>query len=91
VLNKQPTTCSLHESLADWRQVMSTHMFDIKIDSLPFVLTCHIIPDLSIASLFGIQVLTEAGCEVTFNNKFCTVQYNDTIILQGKKDVSTDL
>ncbi len=52
---------------------MSTHMCDIKIDGLPFVLTNHNIPDLSIASLFGIRVLTEAGCEVTFDNKFCTV------------------
>ena len=80
MLNKQPTTCSLHESLADRRQVMSTHMFDIKIDSLPFVFTCHIIPDLSIVSLFGIRVLTEAGCEVTFDKKFFTVRYNGTII-----------
>jgi hypothetical protein len=70
---------------------MSTQMCDIKIDGLPFVLTGHIMPDLSTASLFGICVLTEAGCEAAFDNKCCTVQYNNTIILQGKKNLSTDL
>jgi hypothetical protein len=53
---------------------MSTHMWDIKIDGLPFVLTGHIISDLSIASLFGICIFfTEVGCEVTFDNKCCMV------------------
>ena len=91
VLNKQPTTCPLRVYLADGRQTMSTHMCDVKIDGLPFVLTGHIIPDLSIVSLFGIRLLTEAGCTITFDKKFCTVRYNSTIILQGKKDVATDL
>ncbi len=84
VLNKQPTTCPLRVYLADGRQTMSTHMCDVKIDGLPFVLTGHIIPDLSIVSLFGIRLLTEAGCTITFDKKFCSVQYNGTIILQGK-------
>jgi hypothetical protein len=48
-------------ALADGRQVLSTHECNIHIDGLPTVLTSHIIPDLSIASLFGIQVLTDAG------------------------------
>jgi hypothetical protein len=91
VLIKQPQTCPLCVYLVDGRQVMSTHMCDIKFDGLPFVLTRHIIPDLSIASLFGIRVLNEAGCTITFDKKFCTVRYNSTIILQGKKDVATDL
>ncbi len=43
----------LNVSLVDGCQVMSTHMCDIHIMGLPFVLTGHIIPDLSIASLFG--------------------------------------
>jgi len=65
VINKRPTTHPLKVALADGRIVVSTHMCDIKIDGLPTVLTGHIIPDLSIASLFGIRVLTEAGCTVT--------------------------
>ncbi len=66
VVNKQPMTRPLRVSLTDGRQVMSTHICEIHIKGLPFVLPGHIIPDLSIASLFGIRVLTEAGCEVTF-------------------------
>jgi hypothetical protein len=70
---------------------MSTHMCDIVIFGLPFVLTGHIIPDLSIASLFGIWVLTEAGCNVTFDKHSCTVRYNGNVILTSKKDPVTDL
>jgi hypothetical protein len=51
-INKHLTTLPLKVSLADGHQVMSTHMFHIKTDGLPLVLTGHIIPDLSIASLF---------------------------------------
>jgi hypothetical protein len=88
VINKRRTTRPL--KVNGW-QVMSTHMWDIHINGLLFVLTGHIIPDLSIATLFGIRVLTEAGCNVTFDKHKCTVQYNGKIILSGDKDPSTDL
>ncbi len=61
VINKRRTTRPLKLTLADCLQVVSTHMCNIHIDSLPFVLMGHIIPDLSIALLFGIRVLTEVG------------------------------
>jgi hypothetical protein len=61
MINKQCTTYPLKVALAYGRQVMSTHMCNIKIDSLLFALTGHIIPNLSIALLFGIWVLTEVG------------------------------
>ena len=91
VRNKRPTTWPLKVALADGRIVTSTHMCDITIDGLPVMLTGHIIPDLSIALLFGIRVLTEAGCNVTFTRKECIVQYNGKIILRGAKDPTTDL
>ena len=91
VVNKRPTTHPLKVALADGRIVMSTHMCDIKIDGLPTVLTGHVIPDLSIASLFYICVLTEAGCTVTFDKTNCIVRYNGSIILRGAKDPATDL
>jgi hypothetical protein len=67
IINKCRTTCPLKVTFADGRQVASTHMCDIHIACLPFVLTGHIILDLSITLLFGIRVLTEVGCGVTFN------------------------
>ena len=73
VVNKRPTPLPLKVALADGRHVMSTHICDIAIDGLPTVLTGHIIPNLSIASLFGIRVLTEAGCNVTFTKGECVV------------------
>ncbi len=63
---------------------MSTHMCDIQINGLLVTLTGHIIPDLSIALLFGIQILTEAGCDVTFTKGDCIVRYNGKIILRGE-------
>jgi hypothetical protein len=54
-------------------------------------LTGHIIPDLSIASLFGIRVLTDVGCTVTFDIDKCAVNFNGNKILRGYKDETTDL
>jgi hypothetical protein len=57
----------------------------------PFILTGHTNLDLSIALLFGIQVLMEVGCNITFDKHKCTVRYNGKVILIGDKDPSTDL
>jgi hypothetical protein len=91
VHNEQKTMCPLKVALADGRWVMSTHMCDIIIPGLPTTLIRHIVPELSIASLFGICVLTEAGCTMKFNNKKCVVRYKEKTILIGMKDPVTDL
>jgi hypothetical protein len=91
VINKRPMMRPLKVLLADGRQVMSTYMCDIRINGLLVVLTGHIIPDLSIASLFRIRVLTEAGCKVTFTHDEYVLHYNNKIILWGEKNPSTDL
>jgi hypothetical protein len=64
VINKHKMTQLLKIALANGRQVMSTHMCDIYIEGLPTTLLEHIFPNLSIASLFGIRALTDAGCNV---------------------------
>ena len=89
--NKRKTTCSLKVALADGWRAMSTHMCDIIIPGLPTTLVGHIVPELSIASLFGICVLTEAGCTVKFYIEKCAVKYNGKIILTGMKDPATFL
>jgi hypothetical protein len=91
VINKRLTMQPLQVALADGCQVMSTHMCDIQIDGLPVTLMGHIIPNLSIALLFGIRILTEVGCDVTFTKGDCIVTYNGKVILRGEKDPSTDL
>jgi hypothetical protein len=91
VLNKQKTTCPLKVALADGHRVLSMHMCDTVIPGLPTTLVGHIIPELSIPSLFGIRVLTEVGCTVKFDNKKCVVKYNGKTILVGIKDPTTDL
>jgi hypothetical protein len=91
VHNKRKTTCPLKVALADGCRVMSTHMCDIVIPGLPTTLIGHIVPELSITSLFGIRVLTEAGCMIKFDNKKCVVRYHGKISLIGMKDPTTDL
>jgi hypothetical protein len=59
VNNRRPTTRPLKVALADGRIVTSTHMCDILIEGLPTILMGHIIPDLLIASLFGIRVIIQ--------------------------------
>ena len=66
-------------------------MCDINIPGIPTTLMGHIIPNLSIASLFGIRVLTQVGCDVTFTKHEYIVRYKDKIILQGEKDPTMDL
>jgi hypothetical protein len=55
------------------------------------VLVGHVVPKLSIASLIGIRVLCDAGCEVVFTKTNCDVWYKGKVTLSGTKDPSTDL
>jgi hypothetical protein len=81
VIIKRVTTNPLTVSLANGHQVLLTHMCDIYIESLPFPLTWHNISDLSIASIFGIHVLTKVGCKDTFSKTTRVVKYNGNIIV----------
>jgi hypothetical protein len=91
VKNIWPATKQLTINLPDGSQVKSTHLCNITIPGLPIVLTGHIVPRLSIASLIGIHVLCKAGCKVVFTKNFCSVIYNNKVILQGTKDPSTNV
>jgi hypothetical protein len=91
VENKRPATKPLTINLPDGRQVKSTHICDINILGLPTTLMGHIVPNLAIASLFGIRVSCKAGCTVTFNDSKSDVYFKDKLILRGYKGPSTDL
>jgi hypothetical protein len=78
-------------SLPDGSKVTSTHICDINIQGLPTVLTGHIVPGITMASLIGIRTLCKAGCKVVFDDKKCEVFYKNNIILRGYKDPTTDL
>jgi len=55
------------------------------------VLVGHVVPKLSIASLIGIRVLCDTGCEVVFTKTNCDIWYKGKVILSGTKEPSTDL
>ena len=89
--NVRPAVDPLTINLPDGGVVKSTHVCDIVIPGLPTILTGHIVPGLSMASLMGIRVLCKAGCVVTFTDSKCEVRFNNKLILVGTKDQSTDL
>ncbi len=78
-------------SLPDGSKVTSSHVCDINIPGLPTVLTGHVVPGITMASLIGIRILCKAGCKVVFDDEKCKVFYKNNIILRGYKDPTTDL
>jgi hypothetical protein len=89
--NIRPATEPLTINLPNGDIVHSTHICDISIPGLPMILTGHIVPGLSMASLMGIRVLCKAGCKVIFTDTKCKVRFNNKIILNGIKDPTIDL
>jgi hypothetical protein len=81
VPNLQIAMYPLTVNLSDGRQVRSTHTCDVVVPGLPKPLTGHVIPDLAMASLFGIRPLCNAGCVVVFHNDRVEVRYKGKIIL----------
>jgi hypothetical protein len=89
--NIRPATDPLTINLPNGNIVNSTHICDISIPGLLMILTGHIVPGLSMASLMGIRVLCKAGCKVIFTDTKCKVRFKNKIILNGIKDPTTDL
>jgi hypothetical protein len=67
--------------MPDSRKMKSTHICDITIPGLPYVLAGHIVPHLTVAYLMGIRPLCSAGCTVTFDRDKCDVIYNENVLL----------
>jgi hypothetical protein len=89
--NVRPATQPLTINLPDGTMVKSTHICDLEIPGLPHVLEGHIVPELTVASLVGIQILCKLGCTVVFTDTACYVFYQEKLVLTGYKDPSTDL
>ena len=64
--NIRPVLDPLTINLPNSKIVHSMHICDISIPGLPMILTGHIVPCLSMASLMGIHILCKAGCKVFF-------------------------
>ena len=90
-LNKRRTSSPISVTLPDGRKIVSSHICDVRIPGLPTILTGHIMPDMTTASLFGIHILCKAGCKVVFDDDKCQVFYNENVILTGFKDQVSDL
>ena len=89
--NKHVSVKPLAINSPDGKQVQSIHMCDIVIPGLLTMLTGHIVPLLTVASLIGIRPLCKAGCKVLFDNEKYEVIFNNKVILTGYKDASSAL
>ncbi len=89
--NVRPATNPLNINLLDGTMVKSTHVCDLEIPGLPYVLEGHIVPDLTVALLIEIQIFCKMGCIIVFTDTACYVRYQGKVILTGYKDLSTDL
>ncbi len=75
VANKRPATHPITINLPDGSKVKSTHMCNVVVTGLPHPLVGHIVPNLAIALLFGICLLSNAGCIVVFDKDKCNTWY----------------
>jgi hypothetical protein len=91
VVNKRPTNKPLFIKMPDERQMESTHICDITLPRLPTILMGHIVPHLAVALLIGIRPSCKLRCTVAFNKDKWNVIFKGVVILQGYKDVSTNL
>jgi hypothetical protein len=90
-LNKCRTSSPMSVTLPDGQKIVSSHIYDVRIPGLPTILTGHIMPDMTTASLFGIHILCKAGCKIVFDDNKCQVFYNENVILTGFKDQISNL
>jgi hypothetical protein len=91
VKNVCPATNPLNINLPDGAIVRSMHVCDLEILGSPYVLEGHIVPDLTVSLLIGIQILCKMGCTIVFTDTACYVRYQGKVILTGYKEPSTDL
>ncbi len=89
--NKQLATKPLTVNLPNGCQVESTHTCNMVVPGLLRTLLGHIVPNLAIASLFGICPLCNTGCIVVFDKDKCNTWYDGKIILISPQNPSTDL
>jgi hypothetical protein len=89
--NKRLAENPITISFPDATKVTLMHIHNITIPGFPFMLVGHIVPEMKMASLLGIQVLCKAGCTVIFDDKKFQVIFNDKVILTGYKDPLSNL
>ena len=92
VINRQCNTNSISVMLLDGAILWSTHTCNLHITGLSSLAThAHIVPSLAHSSLISISTLCNDGCTATFTDKFCSIWYNNCLVLQGNRDPGTNL
>jgi hypothetical protein len=86
-----PATNPLNINLPDGKVAKSTHVCNLEVPGLPYVLKGHIIPNLTVVSLIEVCLLCKVGCIMVFMDAACYVMYNGKVFFTGHKDPSTDL
>ena len=89
-INIQPTQNPIHILLPNGNRIQSTHTCNLDIPWLPnHVTEAHIVSGLSHSSLISTRKFCAAGYKVIFGEDECRIYKDDTLVLVGDKDPST--
>ena len=92
VINKKAAQQPLAITTANGEIMYSTHTAELDIPYLPTsACQCHVVPKLGKFSLVSIGQLCDAECDVLFQREKMSVRYKNTVIMQGRRDLSTRL
>jgi hypothetical protein len=92
IVNKTIVKQPLAITTAGGAVIYSIHTGDLDLPYLPpAARRCHVVPSLGKFSLFRIGQLCDANCEVTVSKEKLTVNFGNTVIIQGQRVRSTGL
>ena len=84
VKDLQPAIKPISINITDKSKLRSTHTCDLDIDGiLDLAKLAHIVPGLAHASIISIRILCGAGCKVQYDEKICSVYYNNKLVRKG--------
>ena len=92
VINIMVDTEPITITLPDGANIQSSHTCNLDIPWLPAaVMAAHIVPGLSHSSLISTRRFCDAGYSVTYNADKCTITKDNITVLEGHRDLTTQL
>jgi hypothetical protein len=92
ITNIRPTTNPVCIHNPNGSTMHSTHEAELDLPQLPvYARRVHVIPDLQSRSLLSIAQLCDAGCVAIFTCMHVNINHQDTCILTGERDPTTNL
>ena len=92
IVNKKIARRPLAITTAGGAVIYSSHTGELALPFLPIAARrCHVVPSLGNFSLLSIGQLCDANCDVIFSKEKITVDFQGTVIMRGRRALSTGL